>query len=167
MNRRRFLSQSFWAIAGVGIFGPSQVLGASPRTPVKPQGRPSGYRLDRTIFCQFDNLILKGEIEKLARDLGCRVVHGEPGSFDIIGVPCFISIVDRRVVGRLAWETFLDYRQETGDQTPCLIIDGREGSKFPSLSNSILFDPRDKRTAKYIKHLIAAAKTGYSLRYYG
>jgi hypothetical protein len=166
MNRRGFIKQSFWAIVGVGIWAPSQVLGAS-RTPVKADSRLPGCRSDRTIFCQFDNPVLKREIEKLARELGCRVVHGEPGSFDIIGVPYFVSIVDRRVVGRLAWATFLEYCRETGDQTPCLIIDGREGLKFPALRNAILFDPRDNRTARYIKHLIAAAKTGYSSRYYG
>lgn len=167
MNRREFLKKSFWAAGIFGLIGPSQVFGSKRKDTAKPITSLTGYRLDKTIFCQFDNPVLKGEIEKLARDLGCQVVHGEPGSFDIIGVPYFVSIVDRRVVGRLAWATFLDYRRETGDQTPCLIIDGREGLKFPALKNSILFDPRDKKTAKYIRHLIAAAKTGYSSRYYG
>ena len=167
MNRRDFIRKSLWAVGISWLIGPSQVFGSNRNAPVKPGRGLQGYRLDKTIFCQFDNSTLKVEIEQLARELGCRVYHGEPGSFDIIGVPYFVSIVDRRVVGRLAWGTFLDYRRKTGDQTPCLIIDGQEGSKFPSLSNSILFDPRDKRTARYIKHLIAAAKTGYSPRYYG
>lgn len=167
MNRREFIRKSLWAVGISWLIGPSQVFGSYRKGPVKPNRGLEGYRLDKTIFCQFDNSPLKVEIEKLAGELGCRVYHGEPGSFDIIGVPYFVSIVDRRVVGRQAWKTYLEYCRVTGDQTPCLIIDGREGMQFPSLGNSILFDPRDKRTAKYIKNLIAAAKTGYSPRYYG
>jgi hypothetical protein len=169
MNRRAFLMMSFWTVTGLGIINPAAVLGADKKGPAKPNSSLQGYRLDKTIFCQFESRTLKREIEQLAKDLGCRVYHGEPGSFDIIGVPYFVSIVDRRVVGRQAWKTYLEYCRETGDKTPCLIIDGQEGLglKFPSLRNSVLFDPRDKRTAKYIKHLIAAAKTGYSSRYYG
>jgi hypothetical protein len=167
MNRREFIGKSLWAAGISWLIGPSQVFGLTRNAPVKPGRGPQGYRLDKTIFCQFESPTLKKEIEQLAKDLGCRVYHGEPGSFDIIGVPYFVSIVDRRVVGRQAWGTYLEYCRETGDKTPCLIIDGREGLQFPSLRNSILFDPRDKRTAKYIKNLIAAAKTRYSPRYYG
>ena len=164
MNRREFLKRSVWAVGIFGVVNPSSILGQNQKAPVSPL---AGYQRDRTIFCQFENPTLKKEIEQLAKGLSCRVYHGEPGSFDIIGIPYFVSIVDRRVVGRQAWETYLEYCRETGDKTPCLIIDGQEGMKFPSLRNAILFDPRDKRTARFIKHLIAAAKTGYSSRYYG
>jgi hypothetical protein len=167
MNRREFIKKSLWGVGIFGLISPSQALGAYRKSSGKPITTLQGYRLDKTIFCQFDNPNLKREIEKLAKDLGCRVYHGEPGSFDIIGVPYFVSIVERRLVGKQAWETYLEYCRNTGDKTPCLIIDGQEGLKFPSLRNSIPFDPRDKKTAKYIKNLIVAAKTGYSSRYYG
>jgi hypothetical protein len=102
----------------------------------------------------------------MAKGLGCRVYYGEPGSFDIIGVPCFIAIVDRSLVGRLAWETFLDYRRETGDHTPCLVIDGGE-LKNPSRRNLLSIYPKGWKTTGQIKNLIVTAKAGYSSRYYG
>jgi hypothetical protein len=167
MNRRTFISQGFWAIIGFGIISPSLLWGADRRASAKSNKGLQGYRLDRTIFCQFDNEPLNSEIEKIANDLGCRVFHGDPGSFDIIGVPCFISIVDRRLVGRLAWDTFLGYRRETGDHTPCLVIDSRGNWDLPSQRNFIFIDLTRKKITNHIKNLIVEAKGSYSQRYYG
>lgn len=157
MNRREFLKKSFWAVGIFGLIGPSQVLGSNRKGPAKPITSLKGYPLDRTIFCQFDNPALKREIEKLANGLGCRVYYGKPDTFDIIGVPYFVAIIDRKLVGREAWEAYLEYCRQTGDQTPCLIIDGQVGLEFPSHGNFILLDRFDK-TNDRLKKLIVSVK---------
>jgi hypothetical protein len=158
MNRRTFIGKSLWAIIGFGVISPSLGLGSYRKGPVKPNRDLQRYRFDKTIFCQFDNSTLKVEIEKLAKELGCRVYSGEPGSFDIIGVPYFISVVDRSLVGRQAWETYMQYCRVTGDQTPCLIINGRDGLEFPTQRNFILISPNDTKKTAHIKDLIAGAR---------
>ena len=158
MNRREFIKKGFWGVGFLGLFFPSIVFGLNRRGRVKIDCSLQGYRLDKTIFCQFDNARLKGEIEKLAEDLGCRVYTGESGTFDIIGVPYFVSVVDRRLIGRQAWETYLEYCRVTGDQTPCLIIDGRDGLEFPAQRNFILMGPNAIKNTDHIKHLISSAR---------
>ena len=163
MNRRRFIGKSLWAIIGFGVISPSLGLGSYRKGPIKPNRALEGYRLDKTIFCQFDNSTLKVEIEKLAKGLGCRVYSGEPGSFDIIGVPYFVSVVDRSLVGRQAWETYLEYCRVTKDQTPCLIIDGRDGLEFPVQRNFILIGHNGIKNTEHIKNLISAARPSQSI----
>lgn len=90
----------------------------SPPHPFKPWAR--------TIFCTVDDDAIMKTVESHASELGCRVVKGEPFSPDIIVHGYFIAIVDRRLIGKEMWQSYMDYRNEADDHVPCIVVDDFE-----------------------------------------
>jgi len=89
------------------------------------------FKRSKTIFAQFENDELKKELEKCAIKKRCDIYWGKPDSSDIIAIPHFISILDRNITGKEAWKNYLKYLEETGDNTPCIIIDNRNDLGLP------------------------------------
>ena len=65
------------------------------------------YPWSETIFAQFENQNLKNQLEKCAKDIKCEIIWGETNSSDITGEPFFVSVIDRNIVGKEAWEEYL------------------------------------------------------------
>ena len=84
---------------------------------------PGGRAWQQTIFCQFGNSKLASSVGWLAKDLSCSIYWGEPFSPDIIAIPNFIMIVDRRTLGRERWAGYLGFREELQDSAPCILVD--------------------------------------------
>jgi hypothetical protein len=85
--------------------------------------RQDTYSLGQTIFCQFNHKMLKAAVKECAKDIGCHIWNGEPGSPDIIAIPSFIKIIDRRTVGKEFWKDYVEYCKEVDDNEPCMIVD--------------------------------------------
>lgn len=118
----------------------------------KPQKTISakGYVWNKTIFCQFDNLVLKRAIEKIAVDMGCRVCYGEPHSFDIIFTPYFVAVVDRSTIRGTPWKAYLRYRKESRDRTSIIIVDDLKDIKTPKSKYIKRTGPKDLRVIRRI-----------------
>lgn len=94
--------------------------------------RKDTYFLGQNIFAQFNHTKLWVALEKCAKEIGCHIWDGEPGSPDILALSAFIVIVDRRSIGKEEWQI---YCREFFDDAPCLIVDNlKKWSR-----------PRDKR----------------------
>ncbi len=79
--------------------------------------------LGQNIICQFKNEKLKLELKQCAKEIGCHIWEAEPGSCDIVAIPAMISIIDRRTVGKDAWNIYMKACKDGMDDPPCLIID--------------------------------------------
>lgn len=116
------------------------------------------------IFAQFDNQELKSKLETWARNRNCRIWWGEPNSPDIIAVGYFVSIIDRDIVGRESYESYLAYTSEANagdeicDETVCVIVDNIRNIELPNLDIILHYDLRDKRSIPWIIHSVSMAK---------
>jgi hypothetical protein len=122
MNSRRTFFRQLLAGAAVGLGFKAEGL-ARAQTVAAGREVPKGFFWKTTIFCQVEDSHLMSEIGLTAHRLGCDIWHGEPVSSDLIAVPYFVAIVDRRVVDMDIWHDFLEYRRESGDRTPCILVD--------------------------------------------
>ena len=124
IDRRNFIKKT--AFAGIA-FGISNPLLSSATNKVNNssnilRSNYTGFRWDKTIFCQFDNHELQKRVEKCAKEIDCKVYYGEPDSPDIIAVPYFVSIVDRDIVGRKWWVEYIEHCFCVDDKTPCIMV---------------------------------------------
>ncbi len=95
-----------------------------------------------TIFCQLSHAGLLGAVSSLAGRLRCSVQLGRPETPDVIALPAFVVIVDRASVGRPLWDTYLEYRREVGDKTPCIIAEnGSLAAGWPIEADMRIIDP--------------------------
>lgn len=78
----------------------------------------------RTIFVQCENEALEKALEECAREIDCTVRYGEASSLDIIAPSSFVAVVDRTILGKDAWDTYLNYIKESKSDTPVFIVDG-------------------------------------------
>lgn len=95
--------------------------------------REGMYKPNETIFCQFDNKELLAVIEKHAKELGCRVYQGEPGTHDILAAASyFVAIVDRNIVGEEIWDCYSDYCNYVNNTKPIIFLDKLEIGTLPN-----------------------------------
>jgi hypothetical protein len=78
---------------------------------------------ERLIFAKFDNDALATALERCAKRIGCVVFWGEDPP-DIIAIPYFVGVIDRRSQGEGAWQSYLEYLEEVFDGKP-IIYDGK------------------------------------------
>ena len=102
--------------------------------------REDVYSLGQTIFCQFNNKILKLALEECAKEIGCHIWNGAPGSPDIVAIPAFIVIVDRQTVGKELWSDYVKFCEEVDDDVPCLIVDSLKDWPLPDMKYVKQFD---------------------------
>ena len=121
----------------------------------------------QTIFTIFDNEELKSALKKWARDNGCQITIGE-NIPDIVAIPFFACVIDRKVIGKEAWELYLEYRQVDGDDPDyvplfkaCIIVDGIRDirdMKLPQFDPVFCFDLREKHSIQLVINSIEIAK---------
>lgn len=88
------------------------------------------------IFANFENDELRNALEECAESIDCNIFWRECTP-DIIAVPYFIGIVDRKVLGDDAWQLYLDYLEGVFSEEPEFI----DGELFkPDESPLILID---------------------------
>ncbi len=117
----------------------------------------------QTIFTVFNNQELKTEIEKWAGE-HCQITVGESIP-DIVAIPYFVSVIDRTLLGKEAWDLYLEYR-EVDDTDPdyvplfktCIIVDGIRDMKLPEFDPVFCFDLREKHSVQLIIKSIELAK---------
>jgi hypothetical protein len=90
--------------------------------------REDAYYLGQNIFAQFTHGKLWVELKNCAKEIGCHIWDGEPGSTDILALSAIIVIVDRRTIGKEEWQI---YCREFFDDAPCLIIDNLKKLPLP------------------------------------
>ncbi len=124
IDRRDFLKKT--AVAGVAM-GISNPLLSSAMNKINSNGnivKPghTGFKMEKTIFCQFRDKELKEKIERCAKEIGCKVHYGKPNSQDIIAVPYFISVLDKDLIGVKYWKEYVHFCEEVEDNTPYIVI---------------------------------------------
>lgn len=147
-NRRDFLKNISLLSIGLCSNDPLSTLSgieADNNGLSQPAQLTSLDRLDwwNTIFCQFDNLKLSKELEKLVEEFKCKIFYANPYSPDIIAVPHFIEIVDRNTLSEGSWKNYLIFCKETADDIPCLIIDSKDDLELPKNKYVERFNPAD------------------------
>lgn len=89
----------------------------------------------RTIFCQFDGEEkfsgLFAALAACARGIDCEIIMGADGDPDIFAYGCFVQILDRNSVGEEMWRDYSAAYKDSGDITPCFIIDSRKDLPLP------------------------------------
>ena len=118
-----------------------------------------------TKFTVFDNQKLKAALEKWAREHGCQIAIGEKIP-DIVALPYFISIIDRSVLSKEAWDLYLEVREiNNTDQSyaslfkACIIVDGiRDKMALPEYDPVFCFDLRHKHSIPLMKKSIEIVK---------
>lgn len=107
-----------------------------------------------------ENESLEKALEDCAREIDCTVRYGEPSSPDIIAFSYIVAVVDRTILGKDAWDTYLDYFNETKDDTPIFIIDSnnevfsRPDSDVLKREKWFFFDMHDQRSIGEIVSMI-------------
>lgn len=103
-------------------------------------------RRSEAIFAQFNNDNLKNQLEKFVKKMNCKIIYGESFSFDIIASPFFVSIIEIKLIGDEIWSEYLIFKRESGDETPCIIIDTTNNIELPEFGNVFQYNINDKRS---------------------
>jgi len=119
-----------------------------------------GSDWENTVFAQFDNPELKSELQMWANEHSCDISWGNDPS-DIIAVPFFVSIIDRKLLGSEGWESYLEFIDKVNDgqsiisdadkidlkdDSVCIIIDDIRDMELPNLDTVLYFDLNDKES---------------------
>ena len=80
------------------------------------------FAIENTLFCQFENNELKIILEDWAAQNRINIYYGKPSSPDIIAVPFFAAVVDKRVIGSEIWDEYLAYCKETDESKPTILL---------------------------------------------
>lgn len=158
LNRRDFLRNIISAGISFGFVNPCKIAASIKLYNNRKTLAKNSYALENTIFCQFNNEVLKTELEKCAERIDCNIWYGEPFSPDILAVPYFISIVDRNIVGKDIWETYVSFCDEVNDDAPCLIVDNIKYLTIPKTKYVSQFDLSDYSSIIAITHVVTEIK---------
>ena len=85
---------------------------------------------------------MQSRLRILAQEMNCELLSGDTS--DIIAFPFFIAVVDRNQVGLKWWNTFLEYRLETSDYLPCIVIDDIDKQDIVTRKKIFYSDDADK-----------------------
>ncbi|MEK7699517.1 MAG: hypothetical protein AAB332_03855 [Planctomycetota bacterium] len=91
------------------------------------------FAIENTLFCQFENNELKIILEDWAAQNRINIYYGKPSSPDIIAVPFFAAVVDKRVVGSEIWEEYLIYCKETDESKPTILLNDYSGKTISDM----------------------------------
>jgi hypothetical protein len=73
------------------------------------------------IFCCSDDGIIMSIVAKVAFDHHVRVWHNTCDG-DVMGIPCNIAVINRKLLGEGAWENYIDWQRELDDPETTLFI---------------------------------------------
>lgn len=128
-------------------------------------GRVVSEIRNETIFTVFNNQKLKSALEKWAADHACQITVGEC-SPDIIAIFNFVSVIDRTLLGKEAWDSYLEYRKfddTAPDYVPlfklCIIVDSiRNNMSLPEFDFVLFCDLRNRHSIQMMLKSIGIAK---------
>jgi len=119
---------------------------------------------NETIFAVFNNPELMAEIECWAGENGSQITIGESPP-DIVAIPFFACVIDRRVLGQNAWDLYLEYmKKEDESISPtfnpcCIIVDNLRNSIYlPEYGPVFFCDLIEKNSIQWILKSIEIAK---------
>ena len=120
---------------------------------------------NETVLALFDHEKLKAELEKWAIKNNSKISWGDPRSPDVIAIPSFALIIDRRFMDTESWDLYLEFSNDyDGDgveywQTkPCIIIDGIRDMELPRFNQVMLFDMEFDESIQWIIRAVAMGK---------
>ncbi len=100
-------------------------------------GRSHRYSWLNTVFIQVADYDLVAKIGEKVQELNCDLEIGRKDFPDLMAVPFFIGIVDRRLVGSKMWEETLDFRKEYGGHKPLIVVDIENGVDAATTRNIV------------------------------
>lgn len=116
------------------------------------------YAFESTILAIFNNEQLKTELEKWASANEVKIFWGDPSSPDIIAVPCFALIVDRNVIDKESYQSYLEYIKEIKETNVFIAFDDNNILELPKNEVVIKINPTNKNAIKWIIENINNAK---------
>jgi hypothetical protein len=120
---------------------------------------PKGFARKTTIFAQCGNPEMLAALSWEANHLGCDIYHGQPFSPDIIAVPYFVALINRKTIEAGRWADFLEFRKEVGDTTPLIIVDEFGDSKGWAIDQHMQI--RDPKNPDDVRYIIAQIKDAF------
>jgi hypothetical protein len=168
LKRRDFLRGFIGAGVLLGM-NPESILAGEKENRIKASGEFKELAWMKTIFCCFDNPALAMRIGECAEELNCDVFWGDPDSPDIIAIPYFIAVIDRGLMSVGWYIRYIQYRKETDDKTPLILVDTHHGlddllrldeflhlPKIKEIKNKLVlqFDPVDQYAIEKIIEII-------------
>ena len=107
-------------------------------------GKSHRYSWLNTVFIQVADYDLVAKIGEKVQELNCDLEIGRKDFPDLMAVPFFIGIVDRRLVGSKMWEETLDFRKEYGGHKPLIVVDIENGGDTVKTKNVVYTDSHDQ-----------------------
>jgi hypothetical protein len=107
-------------------------------------GKSHRYSWLNTVFIQVADYDLVAKIGEKVQELNCDLEIGRKDFPDLMAVPFFIGIVDRRLVGSKMWEETLGFRKEYGGHKPLIVVDIENGVDTIKTKNVVYTDSHDQ-----------------------
>ncbi len=123
-TRRDFLKTAIGTIGFFNLFS-SLDFATAEASEIRCSEIPWRYN----IYCQFNNEMLKSEIEKCAKEINCTVHHGL--NLDMCPWPAFVRVIDRHLVGHDIWEYYISCFDPNFDDIPVFIVDSATHLRLP------------------------------------
>lgn len=120
--------------------------------------KEQSYSTENTIFAISNNEQLKTELEKWASANVVKIFWGDSNSPDIIAVPCFALIVDRNVISKEAYSSYLEFTNETNETNLFVAFDENIEMELPKNEIVLRINPTNTNAIKWIIENINNAK---------
>lgn len=111
------------------------------------------FAKETTLFVQTGNQTLLQHLQNWAVMNNLNIYQGRTGTSDILAVPFCIAVVDSREVGSEIWRQYVEYRNETADVIPCILVDAVEADPFDEYNREQNIDWFDMRQPTWQKQL--------------
>lgn len=165
-GRRLFLRTLVLALGGAAALHPAGATAAARANSDGGITPPPIADLPwkRTIFCQFDwsgkHRQLLRALADCAREIDCELVMGDYDAPDIFACGCFVQVVDRSAIAAEVWRDYLEVYRNSGDVTPCFIIDDCGDLPLPRWAFAYQLDMNHPESLGIILETIREMKAG-------
>ncbi len=116
------------------------------------------YFHDSTVIAVFNNEQLKKELENWAKSNDVKIYWTEPNSPDVISVPAFALIVDRDLLGKEAYFSYLEYAKEAKDTDLFVAFDNNNELELPANEVVLHVNPENKNAVSWVISNVENAK---------
>ncbi len=116
------------------------------------------YFHDSTVIAVFNNEQLKKELENWAKSNDVKIYWTEPNSPDVISVPAFALIVDRDLLGKEAYFSYLEYAKEAKDTDLFVAFDNNNELELPANEVVLRVNPENKNAVSWVISNVENAK---------
>ncbi len=116
------------------------------------------YLHDSTVIAVFNDEQLKKELENWVKSNDVKIFWAEPNSPDVISVPAFALIVDRDLLGKETYSSYLEYAKEAKETDIFIAFDNNTELELPANEVVLRINPENKNAVSWVISNIENAK---------